>query len=333
MGTNQAGLQRVQDDQAKLQRAADLLSGKGPVPPSCLLCRKPGPVLLSHVVPGFVFDWLKGSSATGYLRNAYRPNLRQQDGPKMHMLCGSCERMLSVWENETRQRLFWPLHQDPAQSVRYDTSFMQFCVSVSWRVLTAFRTIGLAGMDDFQLRQVKRALGVWSNFLLGRRPNPGRYEQHVILLSELADASNLEVPPNINRYSLRVVNIDVATSDQDTFVFSKMCGLMLIGFIAMSNRTSWSGTKVHDRDGRIGPTHYCVPAGFLDYLFDKASALRESEAAISLKQRVRIKRDWHRNMARAAESETMRVQSFDVGLFGKDAFAWESLNDDQEAKE
>lgn len=329
MADNLQNFTPSEDDEARFRIAADYFSGKGPVPGACLLCGKPGPVRLSHVVPAFVIDWLKETSATGYLREGYRPNLRQQDGPKAYMMCHGCEQVFGDWENETARRLFRPLHKDPTREVHYDASFLRFCVSVSWRVLTAYRAIGLSAMNDDQRRNAEHALQVWSEFLLGERPNPGLHEQHVVLLAELADANGLEVPPNFNRYSLRGIEIDVAGSARDTFVYSKMCGLLLVGFVTMGSQSRWKGTKVRVRGGRLGPTHYELPAEFLDYFLDKARAARGKEASISPKQRARISEDWRRNLGRAATSETMRVQSFDVALFGKDASAWGSRDRDE----
>ena len=61
---------------------------------TCPLCRSRGPLRESHIIPGFVFDWLLESSATGHMRDGRAPNLRIQDGFKQRLLCDSCEALL-----------------------------------------------------------------------------------------------------------------------------------------------------------------------------------------------------------------------------------------------
>ena len=59
---------------------------------SCRLCGATKELQESHILPGFVFRWKKETSATGYLRFGQQPNLRVQDGVKLHLLCRDCER-------------------------------------------------------------------------------------------------------------------------------------------------------------------------------------------------------------------------------------------------
>ena len=52
----------------------------------CALCLKEKTLCDSHIIPSFVYKWLKDTSATGYLRNGNSPNLRQQDGLKIKII-------------------------------------------------------------------------------------------------------------------------------------------------------------------------------------------------------------------------------------------------------
>jgi hypothetical protein len=51
----------------------------------------------SHILPSFVYRWMKETSATGYLRFGQQPNLRVQDGVKRHLLCANCEQRFNQW--------------------------------------------------------------------------------------------------------------------------------------------------------------------------------------------------------------------------------------------
>ncbi len=48
----------------------------------CRLCGKNADLQESHIIPSFVYRWLKDSSGTGYLRFGPEPNKRVQDGYK-----------------------------------------------------------------------------------------------------------------------------------------------------------------------------------------------------------------------------------------------------------
>lgn len=86
---------------------------------SCPLCLGNGPLRRSHVISKFAFDWLKETSATGYMRHGPQPNVRVQDGFKEELLCDSCEQLLSSWESPAAEQLFKPYHADSSTVVNY----------------------------------------------------------------------------------------------------------------------------------------------------------------------------------------------------------------------
>jgi hypothetical protein len=63
----------------------------------------------SHILAGFVYRWMKETSATGYLRFGQQPNLRVQDGVKLHLLCA--EDRFNQWETQFANRIFHPMTQ------------------------------------------------------------------------------------------------------------------------------------------------------------------------------------------------------------------------------
>ena len=46
----------------------------------CALCASISELQASHIIPRFVFDWLRDTSATGHFRSSQIPDLRVQDG-------------------------------------------------------------------------------------------------------------------------------------------------------------------------------------------------------------------------------------------------------------
>jgi len=62
---------------------------------TCRLCGTHATLHLSHVVPAFVFRWLRKTSGTGHIRSTEEPNLRVQDGMKRFWFCSACEERLN----------------------------------------------------------------------------------------------------------------------------------------------------------------------------------------------------------------------------------------------
>jgi hypothetical protein len=99
----------------------------------CRLCQRPRELRDSHILPAFVFRWLKDTSATGFMRFADEPNRRAQDGITTRLLCDECEGRLGVWERAFANDLFYPYVENSSLRVRCGTWLLKFCASVSWR--------------------------------------------------------------------------------------------------------------------------------------------------------------------------------------------------------
>ncbi|WP_054086873.1 MULTISPECIES: hypothetical protein [Pseudomonas syringae group] len=124
----------------------------------CALCDSKNIILKeSHSVPKFVFDWLKITSATPYIRCSDDVNIRHQDGPKEYLLCGNCEGTLSTLEKELAEQLFKKIANYRQQSpVIVVTETMQVAVlSIFWRALltTKNRTNNRTEEDSQKLEE------------------------------------------------------------------------------------------------------------------------------------------------------------------------------------
>ena len=105
---------------------------------TCQLCLKKKDLQDSHILPKFIYAWLKNTSATGYMRSLLAPNLRIQDGVKKKLLCLDCERLFATYEKQFAENIFFPYHNDPSVVVRYNEYFLKFSVSLTWRVFIYF---------------------------------------------------------------------------------------------------------------------------------------------------------------------------------------------------
>jgi hypothetical protein len=277
----------------------------------------------SHILPGFVYRWMKETSATGYLRFAQQPNLRVQDGLKFHLLCADCEQRFNQWETRFANLIFHPMAQGDTPRASYGAWLLLFCASVSWRVLV-YHTDGkhIDRVPDALLPSVESAEVTWRNFLLGNRSRLQPHEQHILPLARgaLEEHTYSEVPTNINRYLFRTPDMTVASNDRDAFTYSKLGPFIILGFIAMPRAKQWVGTKVNVQGEAIGPRNYVLPKPFDEFIFERADKVATSQARISEKQTAKIAKGYRANLDRAAQSDSMRVMHQDVKLFGSRAF-------------
>lgn len=287
---------------------------------TCALCHGDGPLCESHIIPSFVFDWLRESSATGYIRVGIAPNRRVQDGPKARLLCAHCEARLSVWEKKTAECLFKPYHRDTSTVVAYESWLVKFCASVSWRVLFVYRVSGLRNFSADQLALVDQALAVWSDLMFDRVTNPGEFELHLLPLDVIEAAEGCDLPPNMNRYLARAVQMDAVRSPSSAFVYAKMCKIVVLGFMQMRDPRKWQGTRVAIKRGTLKSGSSVVPVGFCQFLIDCARGMSRMQAALSKRQKTKIAETMRADIDRTAQSESFTAVSYDVEMFGDRAF-------------
>lgn len=285
----------------------------------CKLCHKKADLKLSHIIPKFIYRWLKETSATGYLRLGQNPNVRVQDGFKESWLCGECEDLLSKWETEFANKLFYPLVQRKKNSFEYRAWLLKFVVSLSWRALIYMKEIGLPHFSEEQRQEVNPALEVWRNFLLGSIKNPDKYQQHLIPVGIIERHSMPNLPTNINRYLLRNIDLDLLASNNQAFVYIKIPYFIFIGGIQIKPE-QWRNTMLHVHKGSLGVKHIVVPQSFGDYLIERAARVAKIQKSMSEKQRTKIEDNIKNNIENLAESETFKAFNSDVELFGQDVF-------------
>jgi hypothetical protein len=88
----------------------------------------------SHVIPAFVYRWLKETSATGYLRTAIKPNVRVQDGPRRYWFCRRCEDTMGRHERAFSDSLFPSIVSGAPAPYPHGPWLSRFLASVVLRV-------------------------------------------------------------------------------------------------------------------------------------------------------------------------------------------------------
>jgi hypothetical protein len=285
---------------------------------ACLLCRRDGDLQLSHVLPGFVFRWLRESSAGAFLRSGTAPNRRVQDGEKRYWLCAECEQLFGGWEKSFAERLFFPFIQSPATSFTYAKWLMGFCASVSWRVLHfVLENDGLADWPQEARQRVSKAEDAWREYLLGLRRRPGEFQQHLLPVDS-PDAAVLG--PFANRYFMRAVAADILRGQRCILTFAKIGRFVILGFVHEPNLQRWKGTRVEPVSGMVKPRDYTVPESLLRYFAEKAQEGHDMLSGLSPRQKKNIASSIRGNLAKYTGSDAFRAMHADVQMFGEDAF-------------
>lgn len=288
----------------------------------CKLCERDAELQESHVIPAFVFRWMRDTSGGGYLRATKEPNLRVQDGAKYYWLCAECEGRLNRYETQFAGSIFHPYCSEQKPKLRYGRWMLLFCTSVSWRVLRMYRQeASFASWSPEAIARLDEAERTWKDVLLEKRPHPGQYEQHFLPLDAIETVKGPDLPPNINRYLLRATDTDVAHSRSMEFVYCKFGHFVLVGFVRCDRRDWWRGTKIHANEGLLEPKSYRLPHAFFEYIISRARHAIEVMARMSPRQRDKIDASLKANIDKFAQSDLMRAMEHDVRMFGKAAFS------------
>jgi hypothetical protein len=282
---------------------------------SCALCNRLfAPMERSHIVSKFVYQWLKDTSVTGFMRFGPQVNRRDQDGIKDYFLCKQCEDRFSAFETSFAREVFHPFTQDNSICVDYNENVLKFAVSESWRILAYIKQ--KRGLPHFRGRHesaVAETLSTWRNYLLGLVGDIGRHEIHLLPFCGVVDCTGADVPPNLNRYLRRAVEIDVTVSDAAAFTYCKLGPLILIGLIEYPDVTHWENTKI-GKSGRLAPGVSVSPMLVRDYVFKRSQRLQELESCLSNRQLHTIEQSYRKNAQKFERSETLHAALLDLEL-------------------
>lgn len=286
----------------------------------CHLCHQEADLKLSHILPAFIFRWLK-KTGSGHLRHGMEPNQRVQDGLKRYWLCSSCEDCLNLSETAFVNNLFYPYLDDSSSQIRYSRWLLHFCASLSWRVLIFYLyEIHLDGWDAESKTHVIEAERIWREFLMGVRPHPGVHQQHIIPFDQIKSASG-KLAPNINRYLMRGVDMDLCRGGKTIFTYAKLGRFIVLGFVNEPKLNIWRSTKVSANSGLIGPKKYILPRTFWEYIDQKARRMAQLLESVSEKQKSKIDESFRENVDHYIGSDEYQAMLADISMFGDEAFS------------
>lgn len=201
----------------------------------CRLCKQPSQLQLSHIIPSFVFKWLKDSSVTGFLRFGGKPDKRAQDGHKEYLFCNSCEQIISRYEQRFATLFFYPYVENvldescnfklDAKPIDYDVWLLKFIISIQWRTLF-MQEDTIEELEHEKRTALQKLRENWREFLLTENLNLLiNNENYLIPLCSLVKISKplpSETHKQVNQYLLRSVDLTIADSKETLMIYSKI---------------------------------------------------------------------------------------------------------------
>jgi hypothetical protein len=285
----------------------------------CRLCGLEADLQNSHIVPSFVYRWIRSTSVTGFMRGNAKPNVRMQDGVTCASLCRGCEQRFSGWEREFATRVFHPIVEGRVAQSSYGDWMLKFCVSVSWRAL-----IHLTGdmkkeewADPVVRDQCAAAEQCWRDFLLGNSRHPGPFRQHLLAVG-LIDQPLPGLPDRFNSFMQRSTLIDLCHFPGTVYTLTKMSGLIVLGFISLGREKDWrSQSRVGAQAGVVTVNGFWAPPYFWEYLFEQARSTNARDDEISDRQKQIIDRAFLADPLKAITSHQFELYQADQAAQGE----------------
>lgn len=203
----------------------------------------------SHIIPKFVFHWLKGTSATGKIRSFKDPNRLKQDGVKEELLCRVCEDMFSRWEAQFANKIFWPYLKYNRDSFAYGEWLTKFITSLNWRIITN-RIERDGKLPNSDKERLKLAEFRFRKYLLNQRKYPGHYQNNLIFVDYI-ESANFSMPSGLNRYLGRGIDATVVFATKELWIYVKMGKVISLTIIAGEKLIEWKDSKIERSGGVI----------------------------------------------------------------------------------
>ena len=194
----------------------------------CKLCGLEKQLCESHIVPKFIYRWIKATSPTSHIRKMGNPNVRVQDGPKKYLLCKECEDKFSKYENLFAQKHFYPSTEGLNTSVSYGDELFYFVSSVLWR----YAITEMPRYEGTPCHQALTECQIQLRGFLNRNTYPVGFDQmFVVFTGEVLDGpSDMRA---LNQFFTRIASCQIiyATSGRYCFFYFQIPYFIFVGNI------------------------------------------------------------------------------------------------------
>lgn len=275
----------------------------------CRLCRQQETLKESHLFPKFVFRWLTKTGGT-YFRSTSEPNVRRQDGPKEHLLCGDCEQRFSTHEAWFANEVFKPYCDEGQHRFPYEGSFFYFGLSVLWRILDHGLRQGLHERIAPFKPQLEAADAEWRDFLL-TRSLPLKFNDLHVFVTDIGFGNGEQPVEGLNVFMARAVDGEIIGSQSRCVVYAKMARFIFFGAVTPVELKPEDNTKIDATRGVLTIPQTLSDGWLGEFLVDRARVMNEKvRTALSARQRSKVN-DYVRGNPHVLTSDLGRAMAAD----------------------
>ncbi len=258
----------------------------------CKLCSKDKELVESHIIPKFIFKWMK-ETGTEFLRAGRSPNLRNQDGIKEYLLCNECEQLLGKSEKWFAENIFNPYLKNNQVVFIYEDLLSKFSVSLLWRILLTSDIREQNNKSRFE-KKINEAFIEWKLFLFEGKIPRVYNEIHLLFIPDEWGAS--QPHRYISRYFGRDIDGNIIEIDDKCWIYVKFARFMIFGRIS-SNKSPFRNSKINFKNGITSLTQYIDDPELKNYLIARAEFVYEYfKSQISDKQLNTIQKSTERRI-------------------------------------
>lgn len=215
---------------------------------ACKLCGNVDTLRESHIVPRFVYQWMRKTGGT-YFRGIADPTSREQDGNKEYLLCGPCEQRFSSRETYFKTAIFDPYVESSTRSMSYDERLFYFLTSVMWRVLV--HEMAQEGINAHPfITPLREAELEWRQYLLDAGASPKRFNEVHLFLTDVS-ANRTQPVDGLNLYMARAVDGTIVHSTSACAIYAKFSRFVLFAAITPFDETLWINTRISPSGGTL----------------------------------------------------------------------------------
>jgi len=285
----------------------------------CALCRNTKELVGSHIIPAFVYRWIKETSATGYLRFSKNINQRYQDGTKIKLLCLDCEKRFNTYETLFSNNIFYPyvneelnlegIAQGKVKSIKYTDWLLRFVISLQWRISVTSKITSADNIAEDFIELRDEITERWRRYLLNEVESTGECETHIYFLQNLVAGSGhlpSTINDRVNFYLLRSTDGTLVYSHKKLGLFSKIGPIAFFTTLKPKKLVDSEDTRIKLK-GVIKTAQRLHNSTIVDFIFITRPNEVMSNVKYSEKQNKKVKETLMNNLDKASTSMTFNV--------------------------
>jgi len=292
----------------------------------CLLCGKQKTLCKSHIIPKFVFRWIKKTSTTGYFRKSENLNIRFQDGEKRPLLCSDCEELFSRYESEFAKNIFYPYVQTEMdswgcqtgkiKSFKYDDWLLKFIISAQFRFCSQECDNADKVFGEKRTKILKEQVRIWRDYLLEKRSDTGENRSYIIFLQNLVFGHGYlpeQLSDRVNFYLLRSVDSTLFYDNANLGSYLKLGPMLILTSLIPSTLSKMNSVMIK-KNGELDTVQNLRNPRINHYIFVDRPREAMQRMIIPEKQRMQISKYVEMNSQKTPESIAVRAAFSDKVL-------------------